>query len=179
MGIRLIRPPDAVEPIDLEEAKDALRVDYDDSDDLITAYLQAAREWVEKRIQLKLAVETWEFVIDKFPTNEIKLPFVPVVSVTSIKYDDADGNEQTVSPSTYALDSTSTSAWIFSEVSWPSTIDAFNSVRIRFVAGFQDTSLMPGPVRAAVILKLKELFDGEDNGTAIHGLLTNYYVLVA
>jgi len=181
MGIRLIRPPDAVEPVSLSEAKAALRVDQTDEDALITSYIVAAREWVELRIQSKLAQETWELVIDKFPTDEIRLPFVPVQSITSIKYDDLLGDEQTIDPLTYSLDNTSSEAWVFSDIDWPATLDAFNSVRIRFIAGYStaNASLMPKPVIAALYLKLKELYDGEDNTNAIHSLLTNYYLMVA
>jgi uncharacterized phiE125 gp8 family phage protein len=179
MGLELIRPPAPVEPITLEDAKAALRVDHADEDDLIASFLAAAREWVEERIQFKLAQQTYEFVIDAFPTDEIKLPFIPVAEVVSIKYDDTDGNEQTLASNSYELDSTSRDAWIFSEDAWPSTLDAFNAVRIRFVVGYEDVSLIPQPVIASVILKLKELYDGEDNANAIHSLLTNYYRMVA
>lgn len=179
MGIRQIVPPDAVEPVSVDEVKGALRVDHTDDDALLAAYTTSAREWLEARIQSKLALATYEFSIDSFPTAEIRLPFGPVQSVTSIKYDDELGDEQTVDPATYQLDNVSSDPWVFSAATWPVALDAFNAVRIRFVAGYADPALMPAAVRAALFLKVKELYDGEDTSASVHNLLTNYYRMVA
>ena len=179
MGIKLIVPPVAVEPVGIEEVKQALRVQHTMDDAVLASYRTAAREWVERRIQSKIATETWELVIDAFPVNEIRLPFGPAQSIVHIKYDDADGNEQTVPDTDYALDSTSSEPWVFSDAGWPTALDAFNAVRIRFVTGYADLTLIPAPIRAALILKIKELYDKESNAVAIHDLLTNWYKMVA
>jgi len=179
MGLRLIKPPAAVEPLSLEQIKRSLRVDHIDDDETLAAYQTSAREWVERRIQSKIALETWELVIDAFPAAEIMLPFTPVESVVSIKYDDPLGVEQTVPPASYELDNTSPIHWIFSADAWPATFGAFNSVRIQFVAGYPDPEDAPKPLVAAIVLKTKELYDGEDTTAAVHNLLTNYYLMVA
>jgi uncharacterized phiE125 gp8 family phage protein len=179
MGLRLIKPPAAVEPLSLDEIKQALRVDHTDDDEVLQTYMTSAREWVEKRVQAKIALETWELVIDVFPVYEIMLPFGPVVSITSIKYDDALGLEQTMPPSEYELDNTNPIPWIFAADGWPETMNTFNAVRIRFVAGYVDPQEAPRPLVAAMTLKTKELYDGENVETTVHHLLTNYYMLVA
>ena len=180
MGLRLIKPPAAVEPLSLEGLKQALRVDHTDDDVVLATYLTAAREWVERRIQRKIALETWELVIDYFPENEIMLPFGPVVSIVSIKYDDTLGFEQTISPDDYELDNTNPIPWVFSDSGWPTnTFDSFNAVRVRFVAGFEAPQEAPHPMVAAVTLKTKEFYDGENTTAAVDNLLMNYYTMVA
>lgn len=179
MGFRLINPPAPVEPITLAEAKAILRVTHNDDDTMIQTYISSAREWVERRIQKKLAVQTWELTLDSFPNGEILLPVNPVINITSVKYDDAQGNEVTMAANTYSLDNTSEDHWLFTSSGWPTAGGMFNAVRIRFVAGLADPATVPFPVRAAIYLKLKELYDGEKADEAIHSLLTNYYKMVA
>lgn len=174
MGLRLITPP-AVEPVSVNDIKQALRIDHTDDDVILVTHVASAREFVERRIQSQVAVKTWEFVIDAFPEAEIALPLRPVSSVTSIKYDDVGGVEQTVNPSTYVLDNVSRDHWVFTSSSWPVAMDSFNSVRVRFVAGYSDPTLIPPSIKAAIILKTKELYDGEDTKEAVHNLLTNHY----
>ena len=175
MGLQLITPVNP-EPVPLAEVKLALRVNGTDDDAMLGAHIASAREFIERRIQAKIGTQTWEFVIDCFPSAEIKLPFGPVQSVTSIKYDDPQGVERSVDPDTYDLDNTSRRPWVFNTAGgWPESLDTFNAVRIRFVAGYADMTLAPASLRAAIILKVKELYDGEPTAEAVHNLLINHY----
>lgn len=178
MGLRLVTPP-TTEPVTLADVKAALRVDFTDDDALIAGFLSSAREWVERSIQSKLALQTWELVSDGFPTAEIILPFGPVQSITSIKYNDEGDVEQTLASDSYSLDNVNVYPSVIPADQWPSTIDTFDAVRVRFVVGYSDGTLVPSPIRSAIILKVKELYDGEDSGDVVHNLLVNYYQMVA
>src|SRR5215204_5209852 len=127
MGLKLIAAPDP-EPVPLAEVKLALRVDHTADDATLEGYIASAREFIERRIEAKIGVQTWDFVIDEFPAAEIALPFGPVISVESIKYDAEDGHEETVPPASYQLDNTSRRPWVFSLDGWPATLDSFNAV---------------------------------------------------
>lgn len=176
--IRLTNVP-TVEPITLDQAKSVLRViDNDHDNTRIEDHIKEAREWVEKRIQQKIAASTWEVALDEFAstTAHIVLPFGPVQSITSIKYNDADNVEQTIAGANYLLNDVT----IEPIEDWPVTwTESLNVVRIRFLTGYADLTLAPRPVIAATHLKIKELYDGDDASKAIHDLLTNYYTMVA
>jgi len=175
MGLKLITPVNP-EPVTLVEVKNSLRVTHNTDDDMLEGHIAAAREFIERRIQSKIGTQTWDFVIDAFPANEIKLPFGPVQSITHIKYDDSDGFETTVNPTTYQLDNTSWRPWVFSNTGWPTAVmNTFNAVRVRFVAGYNDMAFAPSSLRAAIILKVKELYDGEPTAEAVHNMLINHY----
>jgi uncharacterized phiE125 gp8 family phage protein len=173
--VKLIAPP-TTEPITLAEAKLNLRVDFTDDDARITRHIVEAREWVEWRIQQKIAVATWEIALDAFPTSEIELTLSPVNSVTSVKYDDVANVEQTLTVTTQY---TYSNGIIYPVGDWPATYDKDNAIRIRAVTGYAAANLIPAAVVGAIYLKIKELYDGTDADRAIHNLLTNHYTMVA
>lgn len=167
MATRLITAPIA-EPITLEEAKAHLRVDHSEDDALISAMISAARVYCEQFTARAFVTQTWELVLDEFPTNEILIPFPPLQSVTSIKYDDSGGVEQTLSATEYDVDTASQPGWVVPVTSgWPTAIfEGINAVRIRFVAGYDpDTSSpinyaanVPAGIKAAVLLHIGQLY---------------------
>lgn len=81
-------------------------------------------------------------------------------------YDDTAGNQQIVSPGDYYVDNVSEPGWIVPSgvSSWPTPIDAINSVRIKFRAGYlnddspADTSV-PKDILAAIKLTLGSLYE--------------------
>jgi uncharacterized phiE125 gp8 family phage protein len=175
MGLRLITAPTDY-ALSLSEMKAHLRVDTTDDDALITRYLVDATEFLEQRLERKLMTQTWELIIDTFPDAEILLPFPPVQSITSVSYYDTAGNPATVASSDYFLDNTSRDPWLFPEAAspWPSTLDAVNSVTIRFVAGYATAAAVPGSIKAALVLKVRELYDEVNSDQAIDRLLQPY-----
>ena len=99
------------EPVTLDEAKLHLRVDGTDENALISAMISAARESCEDRIEGAIPVTGWRLTLDAFP-DAIKLPRGPVASVESVKYIDAAGVEQTLSPLDYLVDTASMQGYI-------------------------------------------------------------------
>jgi uncharacterized phiE125 gp8 family phage protein len=179
MALTLVTAP-IVEPISLEEAKAHLRVDHTDDDAMIEIYIRAAREYVEGPygfLGRALVTQTWRLTLDEFPDNEIKIPLPPLQSITNLYYDDPDGNEQIVSPTDYFVDTASEPGWIIpiASADWPTPIDAINSVRIDFVAGYAPdtgqspidyTANIPFNIKAALLLTMANLYEHrEENAT--------------
>lgn len=180
MGLQLVAPP-VEEPIELADLKAALKVSHTDDDALLAAMLAEAREAIEIRTQRELAQKTWQLTIDYFPADEIILPHRPVDSVVSVKYDDAEGFEQTMPPGDYYLDNASEPGWLFAVSSWPATLDAVNAVRIAYLTGYSDPALVPGPLKSAIVLQTQELYDGPDGArqARIRDLMQPYFLMVA
>jgi uncharacterized phiE125 gp8 family phage protein len=129
MAITVTSPPAAL-PVTLAEAKAYARVV--DDDDLIESLIFAARDHVEQATGRIMVATTFELTLDEFPDNEILLPRSPLLTVASVKYDDTDGNEQTLSTSDYTVDTASEPGWIVpsTDTRWPTTFDGINAVRI-------------------------------------------------
>ena len=95
--------PPVTEPITLDAAKAHLRVDHDDEDGEIEAYIAAARSVVEGFLKQSLIYTFWQYRIDGCFPSEIRLPIGPLRTTDglSIQYVDDAGVTQTLAASEY------------------------------------------------------------------------------
>lgn len=154
-------------PITLAEAKAQVRVETDvtNEDDLLTTLIEAATDLAETHTGLQLVSATWELAVDSFADID-RLPKVPLASITSIKYDDTDGVEQTVSTSVYGLQTplrTHGSVFLKDGQGWPSDASSDpGSVRVRYVAGFGDAEDVPAVIKAGIKLLVGHWFENRE-----------------
>lgn len=167
-------------PLDINEVKAHLRIEptENDEDALVMAYFRSAVAHIDGRdgwLGRALTTQTWDYFLDDFPPatrfNEfaaIRLPLPPLQSVTSVKYTDSDGTQQTWATTNYTVFGTGDSARariapVFGEV-WPVTRYEPDAVVIRFVAGYSDTSsntqnAVPEPIRNALLLLTAHFYE--------------------
>lgn len=181
LNFQLITPP-AVEPVSIAQAKVHLRVDFDEDDDLIEGLIIAARELCEQKMQRAIFNQTYVLSLDQFNYGDwrstipverrnplrfsalwesmaLRLPMPRLVSVTSITYLDNNGEQQTLDPTTYVVDSSSQPGRIVPAMSltWPTT-DYYvpGSVKVTLVAGsFGDgvtVNNCPSAIKQAILL---------------------------
>lgn len=167
MPLALVTLP-STEPVTLAEAKAHLRVTTTDEDALLDSLIPAARQWAEDFTRRALITQTWDYTLDAF-ADEIEIPMPPLQSVSSVKYLDVDGVEQTLAATEYTVDAAATRGLVRSVYgkSWPSVRDQANAVTIRFIAGYGAAPAVPAPIKAAVLLMLGELYARRE--TAIVG----------
>ena len=155
MKYKVIQPPTQV--ITLAELREHLRVEEvaPAQDAMIIAYLDASRDYAQHYTGTAIGNQTIEIALDCFPENGILLAPGPVTSITSIKYIDSAGVEQTVANTLYTLDDYGMQHWALpkSGTSWPTPLDVANSVKVRYVAG----TLAPA-VRSALLLHVGFVF---------------------
>lgn len=157
----------SVEPVTLAEAKAHLCVIHADDDALIEAYIAAAREDAEHRLGRLLVTQTWELALGAFP-SVIVMP-VPVASVTSIKYIDTAGVEQTLDAATYQVDTAALPGVIAPAygAAWPSTRDQYNAVKVRYTAGYgADGAAVPASIKAWIKLRVGALYENRESAVA-------------
>lgn len=141
MSLKLITAPTAL-AVDLATAKLELRAQSGSAEDtLLTRYITAATERAEHETGRAVMDQEWELILDAFPAFEIELAKSPLRSITSVKYLDIAGVEQTMLSTAYSLDADKLPGWLFPAVgtSWPATQDAANAVRVRFRCGYATT----------------------------------------
>lgn len=164
MALKLITAP-ATEPVTLAEAKAHLRVDDSGSDTLIGVLIQAAREMAEQETGRALLPQTWEKTLDNFPTA-IELTNAPIISITTVKYYDLAGVEQTLASPSYKLDAAGdfSKAWLVPAYgyAWPSTLEDINVVKVRYVAGYADAASVPASIKQWMLLQVGHWFENRE-----------------
>jgi len=161
MALKLITPATEL-AVSLVEAKAHLHVDAPDDDTLITALIIAATELAEQATGRAIMPQTWELTLDAFP-DAFELTRVPAVSITSLKYWDAAGVQQTLGTALYTLDNTDdfASAYVVPVYSgvWPDTRAQINAVALRYVAGYAAAANVPDSLKAWIKLQVGAMYE--------------------
>lgn len=148
---RLTHPE--AEPITLDQAKDHLRIESDFTldDDLITAYISAARDRCEKFCNRSWSESSFYAVFSDFPAW---FPFPDVSSITSVSYIDGSGAEQVISASDYSFDA---ARQRFAPAgAWPT---GAGSVMVTFEAGPDPVNVLPAGVLHAMKLYIADMYE--------------------
>ena len=172
MPLITITPPDS-EPVSVDDVKLSARVDAETFDDQLALLLiPAIRAEAEHRLGRRLITQTVELVLDAFPAGEIDLRLPSVQSVTSIKYLDTAGAEQTFANTNYSLDTAASPGRVLldTDAAWPATADVPNAVRVRYVVGYgDDDASVPANIRLWITAMVVQALDNP-GGLNIAGL---------
>ena len=164
MPVRQITAPTS-EPITLAEAKAQARVTSSAEDAVFTKLISDAREFCESNTGLSLMPQTWEVALDDF-ADEMWLYHPPVTSITSIKYTDVDGVEQTLASTEYVLDASSdmkARVVLAVDKEWPDVYTGINNVRIRYVAGYANAAAVPNQLKRWMLVHIADWFKNRDS----------------
>ncbi len=153
------------EPVSKAEAKRHLLIDVEtlDYDDEVTRLIVAARQHFERETNRSLVSRTVRLDLRNFPGScgAIRLPFGPVVSVTSITYIDQSDPPATVDAADYVVDLTPdvptiTPAW---DETWPTMTPRPGGVSVTYVAGYGAAAAVPDDARHAILLIVGHWFN--------------------
>lgn len=149
-------------PVTVAEVKANARIDGDDEDALVAAYIAAAVRSIEEMTGRALMAQTWDYKTYGLKGNrKIKLPKVPVSAISAVTYFDRDNAEQSLSAGNFLLYTADDKAIVQPSdgTDWPSTYDRPDAVKITFVAGYSSASDVPEGLRQAVILLATHWFE--------------------
>lgn len=183
MGLALVTAP-AVEPITLQDARAHIRVVNDDEDSLIEQIIIAAREIAEVRTARVFIQQEWAETFAAFPgfpirpsgstwnhkaTRQAREGFAltrsPVIAISSLKYIDVDGVEQTINTSDYRLvkDEPTGRVVLAYGKNWPTARDEDGAVRIKYTAGYGTTPEdVPSVFRHAIRLIVGHYYENRE-----------------
>jgi uncharacterized phiE125 gp8 family phage protein len=159
MSLTRLSPPSPA-PVSLAEVRAQCRIDADDEDALLMAYVRAATDWIEEQEGIVLITSSWAYRLPAFPYGyapSISLPLRPLQSVTEIAYTDTNGVAQVLPTVDYTL--VSSKLWPAFGLSWPVTREP-SDITITFTAGFgDDHNAAPAPIRQALMLLVTYWFE--------------------
>lgn len=146
--LKLVTAPTG-QVITLEDAKAQARIDHNEEDVLIEAYIVAATDKAEQLTGVKLLTQTWDYFLDAFPCGEIQIPLSPLVTVDSVKYYDEANALQTWLSTNYDVDPAGLRPRLcpVSGVDWPTTYDRLNAVQIRLTVGYGEAAAVPQAIK--------------------------------
>jgi len=182
----------ATEPLTATEVKLHLKVDYTTDDDLITDLIQAAREVAEDYLNRKLITQTVQETFDCFPMEAqqapyaaLRLTWAPLISVSAVEYQATAGTYTTLSSSSYTVADYQVPAVIMPayNVTWPTTIEYPDAVRVTYTAGYADADSVPSAIKSAMLLMIGHWYENRQDSirrmpTQAEWLLHRYRVKV-
>jgi uncharacterized phiE125 gp8 family phage protein len=159
MTYALITPPSA-EALTLPQVKAHLRLDSSDEDDLLTALIVAARQYLEAETGLCLITQTWRLYLDDWPeTDLIQIAKGPLQMIQDITVYAADGTPMSVSLDGHVLDAASEPARLcLSER--PLAGQRLNGIEIDMLAGFGDAGTdVPDALKQAMLTHIALMYE--------------------
>ena len=146
-------------------------MDHSDEDTHISLLITAATSQIDGRhgwLSRALVTQTWDLVLDEFPSDWVMIPLPPLQEVLSVEYDDSNGFLTVLDPSEYTVDTANEPGWVaIGDGGWPTPFDGINAIRIRFVAGYAPTSdsppdltaNIPAAIKAAILLTIGTMYE--------------------
>ena len=145
-------------PVTLVEAKEFMRVDGTDQDDVITAMIAAATSWAEGVTRRAFIDRLLEVRMGSLPVGacRVVLPFPPVRSLVAITYVDTDGAPQVINTGDVTLDPLFGIVTPNVGVSWPTV----RSVTFEYNAGYGGAAAdVPQQIRQAILVATSQMYE--------------------
>ena len=109
-----------------------------EDDEVLEELIDESYDYLENWTNRKILGQTWDLTLDAAEVDDtIRLPLVPLVSVSQIVTTDDDGTDTTVGSSNYQVRSgENPRITLTSDGEWPSDMRDYDSMAIRCVCGY-------------------------------------------
>lgn len=148
------------EPVSLEDAKAHLNETRSSEDATIARLITVATESLQHRYWTQFVTATYDQYFDSFADIGV-LQRHPVDTVSSVKYTDIDGDEQTVSTSVWEQGDEHGRAVVrlAYNQTWPSDCRGHaDSVVVRYTCGHGAATAVPAQIKQAILLMVADLY---------------------
>jgi len=152
----------ALEPITLAEAKQFVRVEHDDDDDVITALIAGSRIHVETQTRRALITQSWRLTRDVWPaTGCLPLLPVPVKTLDAVRVYRSDGTTLALDTAGFALDRSDAPARLSFTRGVPVAPErSAAGIEIDITCGYGDAGAnVPEPLRQAIRLLVAHWYE--------------------
>ncbi len=162
MALKLITPPAPI--VTTAEIKRHVRAVYfTDDDEYLDSLIAVATDHIDGKdgwLGRALGTQTWDLILDEFPSEGIRVPIPPLQSVTYVRYVDPVSGLETDATG-FTVDTASEPGWIMPGANgWPAIMDTINAVRVRFVAGYET---VPPAIKQAVMLLAAHYYENRES----------------
>lgn len=165
--------PPTVKPVTLEELKEAARVDFNDDDQILGAYLDAAIDHLDGWngiLGRAIVNQEWQINASVWPSFGFVLPFGDV-SAATVKYIGVSGAEFTLPEFAYEVVETATGSMLRFRRSFDRpalTNDRSDAVQITFTTGYgEDATKVPASIKVAIMLLAAHWYENREATSGI------------
>lgn len=166
MRLTLVTAP-AAEPVTEALMREHATLDSAVPQSIVLMYIAAARRQAEWLTGRALITQTWDQFYDDWPLDGwFELGRGPVQSVTTVKYFDPLGTEQTLNATNYRLLKVPEPGYVelIDNFSAPSLQVRSNGITIRFVAGYgADGTAVPDDVNNWILARAATALDNRES----------------
>ena len=178
-GLQVTTAP-TVEPLNLQEVKEYLRVEDSTDERVLRPYIESVRRIAEEHMGRALMPQTLTLFIDAFDEledplwegmrtapylnfykNYISLPRSPVTSVTSVStFNDSD-TESTMASTRYYVDNVREPARIVLRQgeTFPTALRVANAIKVVYVAGYTSAYAIPEPIKMGMLQHIAYMYE--------------------
>lgn len=152
----------AVEPITLAEAKQFVRVEHDDDDDVVSALIAGSRIHVEAQTRRALITQSWRLTRDVWPeTGCLPVLPVPLQTFDAVRVYKSDGSTLALDVAAFAVDKASAPARLsFMRGALPAPERPVGGIEIDVTCGYGDAADdVPEPLRQAIRLLVAHWYE--------------------
>lgn len=152
--------------VDVQEAKNHLKVDTNADDQLIESLIKTATETVEHDTGRCLLSQTIRESWDDLPMGRVlTLSLSPLSSVTHLKYLADGGTLTTFESANYTVDSDSEPPRIVlnPNASWPSLGSYPNALQATYVCGSSTVADVPFQAKQAILLQVAYMYEKRED----------------
>lgn len=159
--------PPAVTPVSLDEAKDHLRVDHSDEDQLIERLIGVATSYLDGYTGIlgrALITQSWRTDFGYF--NQWRIPVGDFLAMTSVSYYDTLNTFQTLATSVYQVltDAAGPYLTLKADQSWPSHYIRDDAVRLTWTAGYGPAaSDVPTAIRHGILMMVGDFYRNRES----------------
>lgn len=157
----------------LAEIKTHLRITNTLEDDYIYDLIDAATAEIDGQdgwLGRALLTQTWRLTLDYFPRwrnphgNKIILPLPPLQGISSVKYIDENGTQQTMDGAAYTVVTGSTPGYIIPayNTSWPGTRRDGAAVEIEYVCGYGEAADIPPDIKQYLKMRIGDFYNSRE-----------------
>jgi len=148
------------EPVTVAEAKTYLKIDGFDEDTLLSSFITPARIVCENFLNRSLLTQTKILSFDYFEGKDIRLPYPPIQSITSLTTHDKNNTPTVYDSSNYLL---SNEMLIVNDNSnLPTELRKHYAIDIEYVAGYGDNaSDVPEAIKQGIIFQIAHYYEAQ------------------
>jgi uncharacterized phiE125 gp8 family phage protein len=166
MTPQLLAPP-AIEPVTLDEARDYLRLDSEDEDELLASLISAARHLVEAASGQMLIHQTWRLSLNAWPVmGRLRLPIEPLDAIMAARVLDGEGAAREIDLDALAIDAGARPPAILAIGALPQPGRKLNGIEIDVRVGHGAAAAdVPPQLRLAVLKLVAHWFENRGDMT--------------